>query len=162
MLLVHLHVLTPVVVLVHIPPAIHTVYAKLQITVEKETPSVLTRLLQVTSTDARIRYAHYLNPANFLSSISVTNAPVVGNGMTIGYTNGVSNVGLVGATNGTGYRASAFNKIVSTTISSGANIEGDFGLTTNPTKSGLIAKFSGLTLGTVPSEKLGNFYIRYL
>lgn len=35
------------------------------------------------------------------------------------------------------------------------------GVTPDPTKSGLIAKFSGLTLGTVSSEKLGNFYIRY-
>lgn len=35
------------------------------------------------------------------------------------------------------------------------------GVTTDPTKSGLIAKFSGLTLGIVSSEKLGNFYIRY-
>ena len=35
------------------------------------------------------------------------------------------------------------------------------GVTTDPNKSGLITKFSGLTLGTVPSKKLGNFYIRY-
>lgn len=35
------------------------------------------------------------------------------------------------------------------------------GVTSDPAKSGLIAKFSGLTLGTVPSKKLGNFYIRY-
>lgn len=34
-------------------------------------------------------------------------------------------------------------------------------VTPDPTKSGLITKFSGLTLGTVPSEKLGNFYIHY-
>ena len=35
------------------------------------------------------------------------------------------------------------------------------GITTDPAKSGLITKFSGLTLGTVNSEKLGSFYIRY-
>ena len=35
------------------------------------------------------------------------------------------------------------------------------GVTQDPTKSGLIATFSGLTIGTVASEKLGNFYIRY-
>ena len=35
------------------------------------------------------------------------------------------------------------------------------GVTTDPAKSGLITKFSGLILGTVPSEKLGSFYIRY-
>ena len=35
------------------------------------------------------------------------------------------------------------------------------GVTTDPAKSGLIAKFSGLTLGTVKSKKLGSFYIRY-
>ena len=35
------------------------------------------------------------------------------------------------------------------------------GLSRNSAKSGLIATFSGLTLGTIPCEKLGNFYIRY-
>ena len=35
------------------------------------------------------------------------------------------------------------------------------GVTTDPLKSGLITTFSNLTLGTVPSEKLGGFYIRY-
>ena len=35
------------------------------------------------------------------------------------------------------------------------------GITSDSTKSGLITKFSGLTLGTVPSETLGSFYIRY-
>lgn len=35
------------------------------------------------------------------------------------------------------------------------------GVTADPAYSGLITKFSGLTLGTIPSKKLGNFYIRY-
>jgi len=85
----------------------------------------------------------------------------MGNGMTLGYTNGVQNVGLIGATNGTGYRTSAFNKGVSTTISSGSNIPGDFGVTTDPAKSGLIANLDNVEVGEINSLKLGKFYIRY-
>lgn len=35
------------------------------------------------------------------------------------------------------------------------------GVTSNPSYSGLVAKLSGVALGTVASKKLGNFYIKY-
>ena len=35
------------------------------------------------------------------------------------------------------------------------------GLSSDPSKSGLIASFSGLTLGTIPPKKLGYYYIHY-
>ena len=38
---------------------------------------------------------------------------------------------------------------------------GNYGVVTSTTKSGLIAKLSGVALGTIPSEKLGNFCIKY-
>lgn len=90
------------------------------------------------------------------------NVPVIGNGMTIGYTNGVKNVGLLGATNGTGYRVSVYNKKVSTTITGGeANIAGLFGLTTEPGKSGIIVNLDNVEVGTISSLKLGNYILKY-
>lgn len=60
--------------------------------------------------------------------------------------------------------STAYGKPVGSDSSSstpGINNNKSIGLVTDPTKSGLIATFSGLTLGTVASKRLGNFYIRY-
>ena len=86
--------------------------------------------------------------------------------MAIGVTDGTrfygmngENAGAQGCLGGcTGLYGSAVGTKKSGTISTA---EIGIGLTTDGTKSGLITKFSGLTLGTVPSKKLGNFYIRY-
>lgn len=97
---------------------------------------------------------------------SVTNAPVVGNGVALGFTDNVSNFGMHTNTNtanpyaiiGIGDYGKNIGVIGSTSyITRGTTI----GVTADPEYSGLIAKLSGLTLGTVPSEKLGNFCIRY-
>ena len=97
---------------------------------------------------------------------SVTNAPVVGNGITLGFTNGAVNGGLCCDTatiNNRYFEPSFYGASVSESTSgnNGPYIYGHIGVTPDPTKSGLITKFSGLTLGTVTSKKLGNFYIRY-
>ena len=97
---------------------------------------------------------------------SVTNAPVVGNGMTLGFTDNVSNFGMHTNTN----TANPYAIIGTGDYGKDIGVAGSdsyitrsttIGVTADPTKSGLIAKFSGLTLGTVPSKKLGNFYIHY-
>ena len=81
--------------------------------------------------------------------------------MTLGLSNGTNNAGLVSGTFGLSNSESAYGQPISSTTSNGTNYNGNFGVTTDPTKSGLITKFAGLTLGTVTSEKLGSFYIRY-
>ena len=60
---------------------------------------------------------------------------------------------------GTQYGTSTGTVFADTAVSTYVGITA--GLSSDPSKSGLIASFSGLTLGTIPSEKLGNFYIRY-
>ena len=87
--------------------------------------------------------------------------------MTLGLTVGSTlTYGL--ATDGRPNRLSAYTTAYGKPIPTSGLSGGEYpdankavGVITDPTKSGLIAKFSGLTLGTVPSEKLGSFYIRY-
>lgn len=86
--------------------------------------------------------------------------------MTLGFTNGTYNFGLaVNGSNGNSdtFWTNAYGKPVGTIGASYVDTpnKSSMGVTADPAKSGLITKFSGLTLGTVPSEKLGNFYIRY-
>lgn len=85
--------------------------------------------------------------------------------MSLGFTNSNLNLALGSGYNGNGFVIAGkpgYGKPVGTiTNEGGAANSKSMGVTTDPTKSGLITKFSGLTLGTVPSEKLGNFYIRY-
>ena len=100
-------------------------------------------------------------------AISDTNAPVVGNGLALGLTDGTKNYGLSnysGTANHATYYTNAYGESVTVSGGSLKNQPGNhpiLGVTTDPTKSGIIATFSGLTLGTIPSEKLGDFYIRY-
>ena len=49
------------------------------------------------------------------------------------------------------------------TVGSGYWVNGGLStaVTTGPTKSGMVATFSGITLGIIPCEKLGNFFIKY-
>ena len=94
------------------------------------------------------------------------NAPVVGNGMTLGLTNGKNvNSGIYFNNNSRAIFPSSQSYGMSLPNTNGADTPYSnttvLGVTTDPTELGLITKFSGLTLGTVPSEKLGNFYIRY-
>lgn len=60
--------------------------------------------------------------------------------------------------------STAYGKPVGSDSSSstpGINNNKSIGLVTDPTTSGLVTIFSGLTIGTVTSEKLGNFCIHY-
>ena len=83
--------------------------------------------------------------------------------MTFGFTDGTSTGGLTGGSNGLlSVQGPNYSDPVGTSYKRGSvALSKTVSITTDPTKSGLIATFSGLTLGTVPSEKLGNFYIRY-
>lgn len=75
-------------------------------------------------------------------------APVVGNGMTVGYTNGTDNIGeLVGAQGSAYYRKSVFgtNAGTGTHIYDLTQTDKSIGLTTDPTKSGMVADLSETT-----------------
>jgi len=56
--------------------------------------------------------------------------------------------------------AGGYNINCAQTAPTGTGINGAWGVVQN-SNSGLIAAPSGITLGTIPSEKLGGFYIRY-
>ena len=89
--------------------------------------------------------------------------------MTLGLTNGAQNLGMYAGqpTYGNGLvsnTGTTYGSPVGSTRDSNGVVNTALttvGVTADPAYSGLITKFSGLTLGTVPSEKLGNFYIRY-
>lgn len=82
--------------------------------------------------------------------------------MTLGLTDGTYNFGII-SDNGseTNTVTGIYNKNIGFSSWTKEVVAKGIGVTTDPTKSGLIAPLLGLTLGTVPSEKLGNFYIRY-
>lgn len=77
--------------------------------------------------------------------LSGTPAPVIGNGITLGLTDGNSNYGLTNPV-GADLRAytGSYGANVSTTPSGGTYSAGNFGVTTDPTKSGMIADLSGV------------------
>ena len=87
--------------------------------------------------------------------------------MTIGLTDGVNNFSIWNTdSEGSylqGYRGLYGQSVGATSSLAGVQNKANkgVGITTDPAKSGLITKFSGLTLGTVTSKKLGSFYIRY-
>lgn len=75
-----------------------------------------------------------------------SSAPVIGNGLTLGLTNGTTNSGLVHGTNSGAYlndRTDAYGTNVSNTYAaSGTALSGNIGITTDGTKSGMIADLS--------------------
>lgn len=83
--------------------------------------------------------------------------------MTVGWTDGAHNAGTSTGQNGTLVQSSNYGVVVGTAHSMASSLTQArmIGITKDPTKSGLVVTFSGLTLGTVASEKLGNFYIHY-
>lgn len=80
-------------------------------------------------------------------------APVIGNGMTLGLSDGVSNGGLISISNSLVARSDVYGTNVGTVSSSGVIIGNDssIGLTTDSTKSGLIADLSQATAATINS-----------
>lgn len=80
-------------------------------------------------------------------------APVVGNGITLGLTNGQDNLGIHGVDvpNGQmlGAATGVYGKEVGSTGNGGSSKVGSFGLTTDPTKSGLKADLTSASAITV-------------
>ena len=92
-----------------------------------------------------------------------TNVPVIGNGMTLGLTNGTDNVGVGRYPAG----ISAFHPAIAlygtkvgTTVPNAA-VNGSLGITADPTKSGITASLSGIDIGEVNSFKLGKYILKY-
>lgn len=79
-------------------------------------------------------------------------APVVGNGMTLGLTDGTNNYGLISRYDGTvGSRTAVNSKYYDVSVGTAASATGtpsitiSLGVTTDPTKSGIIAQLSDIT-----------------
>lgn len=87
-----------------------------------------------------------------------TTAPVIGNGMTLGLTNGTANAGLAtsapSSSSSLYAMSSAYGSNTSSTNASGTAIIGSFGLTTDPTKSGMIADLTQATAATINALRL--------
>ena len=97
------------------------------------------------SVNNTVRLPKYSNKI-YTKNITST-APVIGNGIALGLTNGIDYVGARTQAN-SGYFAfmrNAYGEPVSTTSTTTPAAGGTFGITTDPTKSGLIAKLSDIT-----------------
>lgn len=82
-------------------------------------------------------------------SVSIgTEAPVIGNGMTLGLTNGEVNYGLTSvSTSGVGFKGQAVNygRPVGSAVDSSGVVSSSFGVTPDATKSGIIADLTAVT-----------------
>lgn len=86
------------------------------------------------------------------ATVPLNDAPVVGSGMTLGLTNGTTNTGLMAGTGDILYsRNSIYGTNAGTTNTASGGISGNIslGVTTDATKSGLIAKVSSANPVTV-------------
>ena len=84
--------------------------------------------------------------------------------MALGVTNGPQNGGLNGSSTGSPwdvFNPACYGLNVSSSGPSTGHMGGVIGVTTDPSKSGLIAQLSGITLGTIPSEKFGHYVVKY-
>ena len=83
--------------------------------------------------------------------------------MTLGLTNGTNNYGLSGwgGDSFSVVKTGIYGTPYGSTGGGSANHDLSLGVTKNSTKSGLIATFSDLTLGTVDSMKIGCYVIKY-
>lgn len=107
------------------------------------------------NTDAYGDYDYVINTADttFRLPIKVKLASgnaVVGNGMTLGLTNGTNNGGLIKSSTSSTYLFSNINSygsdVSSTPATGGSDVIGTIGVTTDPTKSGIETSSSGLKL----------------
>lgn len=83
-----------------------------------------------------------------------TNAPVIGNGMVLGLTNGATNVGLNSGAGGAQNNAYVFQPQYyganwTTSVANTQSVTGAFGVVNDPAKSGLTADLSQATAATV-------------
>lgn len=88
-----------------------------------------------------------------------TTAPVVGNGMTVGFTNGSENVGIRSATGSVtvNYMNTAYGSNVGQVTSGGKSFslnESGIGITTDPEKSGMYADLTTATAATINALRL--------
>lgn len=84
---------------------------------------------------------------------------IVGNGMTLGLTNGTKNGGLAGYSNGSTNANIAYQDTYGVTVgnaTTGASITASLGVTTDPTKSGIELSDSGLYLYFYVGETVQN------
>lgn len=101
----------------------------------------------------------YLTPEKATNPITIplgTTAPVIGNG-TLGLTDGTNNNGLYYNTSyGLDMRTSGYGTAVGTATSAGTGaVNGEtFGVSTDPTKSGLIADLTAATAATINALRL--------
>ena len=85
------------------------------------------------------------------SLVSGTEAAVVGNGLTLGLTNGTTNYGLVGTGDsnylmGLSGNTNAYGTNTSTSGSTNKQVDGQLGITTDPEKSGIVANLPTITV----------------
>ena len=102
----------------------------------------------------------------FIFPISGATAPVAGNGLNLGLTNGSATVALASEHAYNQYNYVSLTDKVGATVGSFGSSSIPYGncglgVTTDPTKSGMVASFSDITLGDIPSLQLGNFFIKY-
>lgn len=81
--------------------------------------------------------------------------------MTLGLTNGTTNVGLTSSGFSAAYSSEGFGKQVGTPTPNGTIMLGSVGVITDPTKSGLKASLSGTNIGEVNALKLGKYILKY-
>lgn len=108
-----------------------------------------------------------------------TTAPVIGNGITLGLTNGNQNAGLYGIANTSenlGASLDAYGQPINTSISTTSRAINSLGVSTDPTKSGLVADLRNATAATINDirtafqlqrimerkARSGNRYVEYI
>ena len=88
----------------------------------------------------------------------LSSVPVKGNGIVLGLTNGTATAGLGWVNQGYLSATTGSYGTAPKTASVSPFITGQFGVTTDKTKSGLIADTSSISIKTL---KLGKYYIKY-
>lgn len=93
-----------------------------------------------------------------------TNIPVCGSGKTLGLTNGTNNAGLYNGSTGYAFALDiVYGKNVTNAIlpPGGIYVTGTLGVTTDSTKSGIVANLSNVNIGKISSMKLGKYILKY-
>ena len=81
--------------------------------------------------------------------------------MTLGLTNGTTNVGLTSSGFSASYSSEGFGKQVGTATPNGTTMSGSVGVIADLAKSGLKASLSDTNIGEVNVLKLGKYILKY-